>query len=166
MQSPFGTLLGTPVICGVSVEVYSNGDCHFVSDKKTFDADKKYLGIAYQCVEFVRRFVYLRHGVNLAGRWQEGDACHWYDNRDAMGLSAVSLQHAQEGDILTFRGDKWGHVGIVAGRQGDTLLMTSQNFRNSPDDINFPLAATFFEGGGTVQGASGVEIVFQSVLRF
>lgn len=166
MQSPFGTILGTPVICGVSVEVYSNGDCHFVSDRKTFDAEGKYLGIAYQCVEFVRRFVCLRHSVNLAERWREGDAHHWFDSRAAMGLSAVSLQEAQEGDILTFTGDKWGHVGIVAGRQGDTLLMTSQNFHNGPEDINCPLTAAFFEGDAAARGASGTEIVFQSVLRF
>lgn len=165
MQAPFGTLLGTPVIDGVSIELYSNGDCHFVSDKKSHDAEGNYLGISHQCVEFVRRYVYLRHGVNLAQKWQDGDARDWFDCREAMGLAHVTAQEAREGDILTFTGGKWGHVGIVAGREGDALLMASQNFLNSAGDIDFRLSRGFLAGEETVQDALGTEMMFQSALR-
>lgn len=165
LQAAFGTPLGKPTIDGIAIDVYSNGDCRFVSDSKTYDAAGGYLGIAYQCVEFVRRFVYMRHGVNLAGRWQEGDARDWFDCRETMGLAVVSADEARAGDILTFTGGKWGHVGIVADREGDALLMTSQNFLNNAEDVGLCLSSGLLKGAETVRDALGTEMAFQSVLR-
>lgn len=165
-QYPFGTRLGAVTIDGVEIDVFSNGECTHVSGEKSFDAAGNYMGIRYQCVEFVRRYLYLRHGKNLAMLWQDGNACDWFDNRATMGLTAVPCTEARAGDVVTFTGGKWGHVAIVSevGPDG-SFYIAQQNFMNAPVDQRFCLAPAVLAAQSSVKDATGADYCLQSILR-
>lgn len=165
MQYPFGVMLGSVTIDGTEIDVFSNGACTHVSDARCFDRDRNYMGIQYQCVEFVRRYIYLRHGKNLALLWQDGNACDWYDNRAAMGLTAIPPSEARIGDIATFTGGKWGHVAVVSEVSGSNIYIAQQNFLNAPADARFALTPEVLSKVAPVQDADGNFLYFQSFLR-
>lgn len=162
---PFGVKLGSVVIDGTEIDVFSNGACTYVSESRGFDRAGNYMGIQYQCVEFVRRYIYLRHGKNLAMLWQDGNACDWYDNRVAMGLVSVPSSEAHAGDIATFTGGKWGHVAIVSEVSQGIIYIAQQNFMNGSADIKFALDQDVLAGKKAIQDLSGNDIYFQSFLR-
>ena len=166
MQHPFGTLLGNVTIDNIAIDVFSNGDCNHRSQQRSVDAEGHYMGLQYQCVEFVRRYIYLRHLCNLALKWSAGDAHDWYDNRTSMGLVAVAPERIEVGDILTFRGGTYGHVAIVSRVDKNQYWMTSQNLFNNRDDIHYPLSIPMLMAGACLQDASGAQLRFQSLLRF
>lgn len=165
MQQPFGTLLGKDRIGDVEIDVFSNGDCNHVSTQPSLDADGNYMGIQYQCVEFVRRYIYLRYRCNLALRWSAGDAHDWYLNRSSMSLAAIAPESLNVGDILTFSGGKYGHVGVVSKLDKNQCWMTSQNLFNSEKDIQLCLSPAILFDKATLKDAAGADLTFQAALR-
>lgn len=162
---PFGSKLGECHISDVFMQAFSNGSCNNVADKHRYDDEGEYLGLEYQCVEFVRRYLYKKSGVNLAKRWAEGDAHDWYDNASTMGLSKVSLDFAKAGDVITFTGGSWGHVGIISEVKNDHLKISAQNFLNSPEDIDMTVLRSTLEGQRSIEDMLKNKYKFQSLLR-
>ncbi len=162
----FGAFLGSPQILDVKIDVFSNGNSSFISDEISYDKKGQYLGICYQCVELVRRFIYLKYNVNLAIAYQDGDAKDWYDNHSKMNLSIQMLKNAGIGDIITFTGGNWGHVGIISNLDVENIYVTSQNFMNDERDIDFKISrATLASKEYIIDGDSN-KFQFQSLLRF
>ncbi len=130
----YGTKIADVTICDVELPLYSNGTCTYLSNEHCHDNNGNYLGIKYQCVEFVRRYIYQKAGINLASLWAKGDAHDWYDARDKMNLSKIPIKYAQEGDIITFTGGPYGHIGIVNNISDHYINVTSQNLYNDERD--------------------------------
>lgn len=166
MQLPYGTLLKHVTIDGIDIDVHSNGCTTHCSDEKLFDDQGHYIGIGYQCVEFVRRFIHLKHGVNLAKHWSDGDAQHWFDARGEMGLIHVPLSEARCGDIFTALGGKWGHVSIISKTDDHHIYTTNQNFQNNQDDIDYQLTRRALRKKIPFPDANGAQYIFQSILRY
>jgi hypothetical protein len=165
IPAAFGKVLGEVTITTVTLPIFSNGDSLFVSDQKTYDATGRYLGIAYHCVEFVRRYVYERHSINLANFWHDGDADDWYTNRTTMPLQKVTLTDCKPGDIVTFTGEKTGHIAIVKEVSDEGLVIASQNLTNSPLDLHTILDHQILTGQQPLVGQDGLRFFFEAVMR-
>ena len=116
-----------------------------------------------QCVELVRRYIYKKHNINLARKWRNGNACDWLDNIDSMGLVQISPENAREGDIVTFTGGLYGHIGLLI-KEGEGLYMVSQNFYNDSRDIKTFLPPEIFNRKSSLQPCNN-KYHFQSILR-
>jgi len=162
---PYGSLIQNVTVSGVNIDVFSNGSSSFLSSEVSVDKKGAYLGLKYQCVEFVRRFIYAKHQINLANKWRAKDASDWYDNREVMGLETVDLSQSSPGDILTFAGGACGHVSIIKYLQIDGVTFCGQNFFNDTRDAGFflPFASVYNQEG--ILGDESKEYKFQSVLR-
>ena len=163
---PLGTLIQKVQIGNTSINVYSNGRSDFVNEEKSYDKEGNYLGIRYQCVEFVRRYIYKRDNINLALYYSEGNADAWYKNKKAMKLKDVTLKEVQIGDILCFRGGHTGHIAIVSNIDEKNIYMTSQNLYNTKEEIHFPLEKkAFFKKDIQLKNQIGEINILEGVLR-
>lgn len=135
---PFGAFLGQVTISGVSLRVFSNGEKHFVSSQESYDHEGNYLGLRYQCVELVRRYLYKCTGKNGAQYWR-GIAGEMYDNAEKNELESFPFSQAEKGDVLCFDGGKWGHVALVSDADENFLTITQQNFFNDERDLSFQI---------------------------
>jgi len=166
MVKNYGQKIADLTINGTDIALHSNGESTHVGNDSSFDDEGTYLGLRWQCVEFIRRYYYLAHGVNLAQQWSDGDAKDWYDNRTAMKLDEIPADQAQEGDIITFTGGNWGHVAIISGKgDNDSLLMSGQNFYNDQRDVNTVLTPDILSGNTPLPDGSNAPFFFQSILR-
>jgi len=143
--------------------VYSNGQSDYISDIYIKDAENYYLGIFCQCVEFVRRYIYKTYGVNLANYYNSGNACDWLANAEDMGLEKIKPGEAKEGDIITFTGGLYGHVGLII-KEGSSLYMVSQNFYNDSRDLKTYLQPEILSNKNTLN-IYNTRYRFQAVLR-
>lgn len=166
----FGTLLGTASIAGTAIEVFANGPNATGEQAHSTDSLGRYLGLKYQCVELVRRFVWLHHGINLALLWREGNAEDWNANADIMNLRRIAPAQARTGDIVTFTGGPHGHIALVsatsvsaAGPNGFTIAQ--QNLFNDARDLAVDLGPAILAGNATLAGRDGNCYSFQSFLR-
>ena len=78
--APYGTNLGN--FNGVTV--YSNGDPNYASYQNNYISGV-YIGMKWQCVEYVRRYYYQTYGLDLAAR-HTGHAKTFWDAATRMGL--------------------------------------------------------------------------------
>jgi len=155
---PFGTSLGN----FNGIIAYSNCStsctaCNNNCSSYNYANDGKYLGIKWQCVEFVRRYYYLIYGLDLASSYR-GDAKYWYDNASTMGLDKYpngSSKAPQIGDILVSNGDQYGHIAIIKSVSNNQVCTIQQNFSNNTNDVNRCLSLTISNGSYTVGGFSG-----------
>lgn len=164
----FGTLLGTRHIAGTQIDIFSNGANRRPDDiPHSHDDLGRYLGLKYQCVEFVRRFIWLHHGINLAQYWRAGNADAWVENARRMRLRPVSPGTARPGDIAVFTGGPHGHVAIVQDidHDGRGFTLTGQNLFNDPRDIAVALTRAMVAGEATLAGGHGNCYSFHSFLR-
>lgn len=161
----FGTKICDISIRGTEVELFSNGACHHVAKDYSHDSIGQYLGLKYQCVEFVRRYIYLAYRINLANKWHDGDAKDWYANRKLMNLDAIELDNVKDGDIVTFTGGKWGHIGVIWKIDADCITIASQNFFNDARDGDFSVPKQYFIVGQPITDANENNFIFQSFLR-
>lgn len=125
-------------------------------------------GIAYQCVEFVRRFFVQRYAKNLAcygqavGFWRYGEQNpdSYFDLRMANG---ASKQLPQPDDVIVFSkgpADKIGHVAIVRKVASGSVFIIQQNVLRTAGDASYRLdmkisadgVVTLFDGGGALDG--------------
>jgi len=162
---PYGRLIRNVSISGADIDIFSNGACNHISAEVSVDNKGSYLGLKYQCVEFVRRYIFTKHQINLADRWRAKDAAEWYSNKQAMGLENVEPENSQAGDIITFTGGSYGHLAIISSVQKDGLMLCGQNFFNDRRDAGLFLDFNTLINKKGVSGSVAAEYRFQSVLR-
>ncbi len=165
MPLKYGTFLGADIINNISLDIFSNGSCTHVSEEESIDDNGQYLGIKYQCVELVRRYLLQVTDDNFAQKWSNGDAIDWVDNIDIMGLLKKKLEDVNEGDIITFSGGKWGHIAIVARVSDADIYVTSQNFLNDSNDIRYKISKDTLSNHKAVYDANKNHYKFQAILR-
>lgn len=162
---PYGSLIKNISVTGTDISIFSNGSESFMSKEISVDRHGAYLGIKYQCIEFVRRFIELKHQVNLAKRWRAKNASDWYSNRSLMMLESVDIQESLPGDIITFTGGDYGHIGIISNVDKDGLTFCGQNLFNNTKDAAFFLPFSSLYNYLLLDEPKLKAYSFQSVLR-
>lgn len=108
------------------------------SSGQNFAADGYYLGLRYQCVEFVKRYYYGRFKHRMPNA--RGNAVDYFDANTADGafnskrgllqFHNGSQQGPQPEDILVFGarpGNPYGHIAIISSVGPDSLEIIQQN---------------------------------------
>jgi hypothetical protein len=131
----YGTYLGEYD----SVQSYSNGNAGYVSNESNY-INGTYIGMKWQCVEFVRRYYFSRFGLDLASKFT-GDARDWWTGATAMNLDRFSNGGStppDPGDIIVSQGDgkNVGHVAIVRSRSANSVCTANQNLSNTAEQVN------------------------------
>ncbi len=125
----FGKKLATVTVKGIPLDIFSNGTPEFVSTDYQVDREGHYLGLKYQCVELIRRYLYELTGINFARRWQEGHAQDWFLFATMMKLTKIPIEDVTEGDIICFSGKApHGHIGIVLSKENNRIQFVHQNY--------------------------------------
>lgn len=130
------------------VAIYYNGGVNTVQGRN-LSADGYNLGLRYQCVEFVKRYYFERHGHRMPDTY--GHAKDFFDPRLSDGsLNAKRAMHQfhngspqppQAEDLLVFAPsllNRYGHVAIIASVGNGTLQIVQQNpgpFASSREDL-------------------------------
>ncbi|NKQ13751.1 CHAP domain-containing protein [Pseudomonas sp. SST3] len=148
------------------VAIYYNGGVNTVQGRN-LTQDGYNLGLRYQCVEFVKRYYFERHGHRMPDTY--GHARDFFDRRvgdGGMNAKRGMLQFTngsttppQANDLLVFAPsllNRYGHVAIIASVGSDTLEIAQQNpgpFGRSRESL--PLAhrdGRWYLGNDKVQG--------------
>jgi surface antigen len=119
------------------VKVYYNGETYEVYGENK-SADGYYLGLKYQCVEFVNRYYYQHYGFKIKNPY--GNAWQFYNRklpdgalnseRGLMQFTNPSQTRPREGDIVVFDRSAfahYGHVGIVSAVSNSEVEIIQQN---------------------------------------
>lgn len=152
--SAYGTVVGTYR----GVPAYSNGSTHGCHDCKdgtalglttcgarcgqgTSSVQTRF-GLAYQCVEYVRRFydaVYQDQQLSQT----YGDAKTYAQTLPKIGFNCYknkSTVAPQPDDILVFDGGAHGHIAIIRAVSDTSVKIIQQNNVNSDEDGNCSIA--------------------------
>lgn len=119
------------------VAIYYNGGIHATHGRNR-SPNGYNLGIRYQCVEFVKRYYFERHGHRMPDSY--GHAKDFFDPRIPDGgwnARRGMAQHAngsptkpEAGDLVVFRPwlfNRYGHVAIVASVFDQSVEIVQQN---------------------------------------
>lgn len=117
------------------VNVYYNGENYEQSQGKSYAPDGYYLGKKYQCVEFVRRYLYTTYKFKFPV-W-EGHAKSFYDlslsdgeynkKRNVYQYDNYGTEKPKVDDVLVFILSKYGHVCIVTKVTDNSIEVVQQN---------------------------------------
>ncbi len=119
------------------VAIYYNGGVNTVQGRN-LTQDGYNLGLRYQCVEFVKRYYFERHGHRMPDSY--GHAKDFFDpqvsdgglnaKRSMLQFTNGSAMPPQADDLLVFAPsllNRYGHVAIIASVGSDTLQIAQQN---------------------------------------
>jgi len=130
-------LPGMPIDSFNHIPVYYNGDIHHVG-KEITTSTGYVLGVEWQCVEFVKRYYYLRFNhimPNGSGNAKDffdkqlSDASYNYA-RELVQYTNPSLKKPAVEDILVFDGNllnNYGHIAIISAVNEHTIEIIQQN---------------------------------------
>lgn len=117
------------------VPVFANGPSYVVSHGKHFADDGYYFGQKWQCVEFIKRYLYVAKKHRLPNVW--GHAKHFFDasiKQGDMNPARGMLQFRQggevkpqAGDLIVFDRSAHGHVAIVSKVEPFAIEVVQQN---------------------------------------
>ena len=119
------------------VAIYYNGGVNTVQGRN-LSQDNYNLGLRYQCVEFVKRYYFERHGHRMPDTY--GHAKDFFDpslsdgslnaKRAMLQFRNGSAEQPQAEDLLVFAPsllNRYGHVAIIASVGTGTLQIAQQN---------------------------------------
>jgi ABC-type multidrug transport system fused ATPase/permease subunit len=130
------------------VAIYYNGGVNTVQGRN-LSSDGYNLGLRYQCVEFIKRYYFERHGHRMPDTY--GHAKDFFDpslsdgslnaKRAMLQFRNGSAEQPQAEDLLVFAPsllNRYGHVAIIASVGSGTLQIAQQNpgpFGSSREDL-------------------------------
>ena len=123
-----------------NVPIFFNGKIGDVHGRhKTPDGYN--LGLKWQCVEYVKRFYYVKYKHKMPDAY--GHAKDLFDEsladvaynekRGLLQFRNVRYSWPQQGDLLVLRGNRdnpYGHCGIISRVDDDELELMQQNYGN------------------------------------
>jgi len=120
------------------IPVFYNGHFTNVSGRNT-SYDGYNFGLKYQCVEFVKRFYYLKYNHKMPNSY--GHAKDFFDKslvhgayNSKRGLYQYKNAHGiapKVGDIIVYDGcemSRFGHIAIISQVNGDNIEIIQQNW--------------------------------------
>lgn len=129
--------IGEPMDSLNGVIVYYNGGVDEVEGKDTSN-DNYYIGLKYQCVEFVNRYYYKYYHHKMPNSY--GNAVDFYDmfvndgglnkKTNLIQFSNPSKEKPKQGDIIIFNkspGNKYGHIAIISSVGANEIEIIQQN---------------------------------------
>ncbi len=129
--------IGEPMDSLNGVLVYYNGGVDEVEGKDTSN-DNYYIGLKYQCVEFVNRYYYKYYHHKMPNSY--GNAVDFYDafvndgglnkKTNLIQFSNPSREKPKQGDIIIFNkspGNKYGHIAIISSVGTNEIEIIQQN---------------------------------------
>lgn len=129
--------IGTIIDRFNGVAVYYNGNLRH-TDGRNVTSDGYNLGLKWQCVEFVKRYYYLRYGHRMPDPW--GHAVDFFDmalsdnshnrKRNLRQFKNPSKTKPKVDDIIVFgpeSGNPFGHVAIVSKVGPNYIEIVQQN---------------------------------------
>lgn len=132
--------VGEPIMEYNGVPVYYNGDDFLEGHGNNYSEDNYYYGQKWQCVEFVKRYMHVRHRHKMPNPF--GNAVHFYKpelRNGQLNVDRGMLQfHNGDGvapqaeDIMVFADTEHGHVAIVAETGPDYVEIIQQNIYEKP----------------------------------
>lgn len=161
-RESYGTLLGE--FNGVTV--YSNGRSSYVSNQSHY-IDGKYIGMKWQCVEYIRRYYYQKFGLNLGDK-HRGDAKTFWANASKMQLDRFSnggTVAPKIGDIAVSDSGTYGHVGIVRSVSDNQTCVAQQNVHQTAGDVNACTTLSLSDGKYTIGDFDGTTLPITGWLR-
>ena len=128
-------LIGRKIDSYEGVDVYYNGLIFFLIHGSHYSSDGYYFGKKWQCVEFVRRFLFAYKNHKIVERY--GNAVDYFDAGLVDGkinekrgmvqyVNGGSIK-PQKDDILVMGGTKYGHIAIITEVTGDRIETIQQN---------------------------------------
>lgn len=135
--------IGTPIAEFNGVQAHHNGLFVFGSHGKNFDQKTNYyFGQTWQCVEYIKRYLFLAHGHRLPDGM--GHAKSFFDpniksgelnaRRGLRQFSNPSPTLPQPGDVLVFTEGVYGHVAIVSEVGESSVEVIQQNIWGLPKE--------------------------------
>lgn len=122
---------------GNGVKVYDNGSTGWV-DKECSIYNKKYMGIKWQCVEFARRYTYIKRGYLIPSNSLTYSAKSMWKNAAKLGLKTEKNgggNRPRTNDLVFSTYGDYGHVGVITSAPGSikkpgnyTITITHQNW--------------------------------------
>ena len=143
------------------VPVYNNGFFFTRSYGRHYAADGYYYGKKWQCVEFIKRYLYDARGHQMPDVW--GHAINFFDpalpdgdinlKRNMWQFRQGGSEKPLKGDLLVFSGiSRYGHVAIIADVHDTDIEIVQQNL--SPPRERIPLSIDkgfyYIEGKGAL----------------
>ncbi len=129
--------IGTIIDRFNGVAVYYNGNLRH-TEGRNVTSDGYNLGLKWQCVEFVKRYYYLKLQHKMPNPW--GHAIDFFDTglrdgarnkqRNLYQFTNPSKTKPKAGDIIVFKGEKgnpYGHVAIVSKVGANYVEVVQQN---------------------------------------
>lgn len=129
--------IGTIIDRYNGVAIYFNGNLRN-TDGRNVTSDGYNLGLKWQCVEFVKRYYYLRYGHRMPDPW--GHAIDFFnktlpDNaynsqRGLQQYTNPSVEKPKVEDIIVFAGEDgnpYGHIAIVSKVGPNYIEIVQQN---------------------------------------
>lgn len=116
----FGERIGD----GNGVPVYSNGTCGYVSGKSNY-VDGKYMGMKWQCVEFARRYTYIKKGYRIPSNSYTASAKTTWVNAERLGLKMAKnggKNRPRKNDLVFSTAGTYGHVGVITSAPANITL--------------------------------------------
>lgn len=152
---------GNPVESLDGVAVYENGPVYTVTHGRNYAADGYYFGQKWQCVEFIKRYLYTAKGLTMPDVW--GHAINFFDPdlpHGTFNAKRGMVQYVQggeekplPGDLLVFSGaGGYGHVAIVASVGTDFVEVVQQNSPPPRERLQLLVA----DGRYTIKGRSAL----------
>lgn len=143
------------------VPVYDHGRIVSISHGRHYAADGTYFGQRWQCVEFVKRYLYVAKGHRMPDGM--GHAKSFYDPvvaHGALNASRGLIQFVNGGtepprpdDLLVLAGFGYGHVAIVSKVSDSGIEVVQQNIYGYPRQTH-ALKRTL-DGGYAIDSAFG-----------
>ena len=134
---PWGTALGS----FSGVVNYSDNPASMPSPQPSSYVSGYYMGLEWECVEYVRRYYYTIYSKNLYSLGGSMNAWQFYGNAASMQLTAYAnggTAAPQVGDILCFNqtSSGLGHVAIIRAVGSSTVTVIQQNVKNGDTGPN------------------------------
>lgn len=141
--------------------VYANGPLFAVSHGRHYAADGYYFGQRWQCVEFVKRYLYQAKGHRMPDVM--GHAISFFDpsvsqgalntKRGMIQFAAGGKEWPKQGDLVVFGGaGGYGHVGIVASTIAYSTAARVEIIQQNKSPAHEWLEIVFDDKGVTLAG--------------
>ena len=151
----FGKLLGSPN----GVAAYSNGSTTYISNLSNY-YNSKYMGMKWQCVEFTRRYTYIKRGYLIPSNSYTKTATTVWNNASALGLSKAnngSTNRPRVNDLVFSTPNTTGHVGVIVSAPSSisstgtySVTVAHQNWSTTTPTIKLTLTVKKNSSGAFV----------------